>query len=367
MTRASLRAGVGSFGTAFADASGGDRIGRLRFYLGAHVYSSQGDYPFRYTLTSASGMPETGTVRQNDDTLEGNGVLRATLALEGRRTLGLGLIGFAREEGLPGPTNYPAFNARFHTARGLGTLRYESRDDLGPGGRLSAEAFVSAERDRLLDPKGEIQDQGPLFVHETTLSIGTTVHGTRPVGDWGRASALLEARRETYTPDNELDPAESGIPARRLVGVAGAELTLFCHPLDLEVIPSARLEGMEDTVTGHNGQGQPVPAGPAIERFLPTYRLGLVRPLSSTVTLKANIGSITTRLPFWNYTETEVCVSSETRAWSPNRERMPIWRSGSIVPARACRRPAAPRSSGRWRTISSIGCRARMDHRAPRT
>ena len=47
-TRVQARAAVGSFGTTFGDVSGGGRVGRLRFYLGAHVYSSQGDYPFLY-------------------------------------------------------------------------------------------------------------------------------------------------------------------------------------------------------------------------------------------------------------------------------------------------------------------------------
>ncbi len=289
-TRASLRAGIGSFGTAFGDASGGARLGRLRLYLGAHVFSAQGDFPYRYNLTPYNPGTEVDAVRNNNDTLEGNGVLRAALSLGGRRTLGLGLIGFARAEGLPGPTSMLAFHTRFHTGRGLGTLRYESRDDLGPGGRLWAQAFVSLERDRFLDPDGEAQNQGPLFVHQTTLSIGGTVHAMRPIMDWGRASAMLEARRETYTPQNETDPTQSGIPARRLVAVAGAELALFWHRLDLEVVPSARFEGMQDDVTGQDTSGLLVPAGPTITRVLPTYRLGLVRPLAPGVTLKANAG-----------------------------------------------------------------------------
>ena len=188
LPRATARAGVGSFGTAFGDVSGSDRVGRLRLYLGAHVFSSQGDYPLQYN--NAPLNPTTGldSVWQNNDTLDGNGVLRAILELEGRRTLGLSLIGFARAEGLPGTTTNRSFHARFHTARGLGILRYESRDDLGPGGRLSAEAFVSVDRVRLLDPYAEVQNTPDFYFHETTLSIGTTVHATRPLSDWGRAA-----------------------------------------------------------------------------------------------------------------------------------------------------------------------------------
>ncbi|HZL21110.1 MAG TPA: TonB-dependent receptor [Polyangia bacterium] len=290
LTRATLRAGVGSFGTRFADATGGKRLGRLRLYLGAHVFSSDGDYPLNYNLTNFDLANAIDAVRQNNDTLEGNGVLRAGLTLTGRRTLTLGLIGFARAQGLPGPTNNLALHARFHTVRGLGTLRYDSRDDLGPGGRLSAEAFVSVERDRLLDPDGEIENRGPLAVHETTVSTGGRMHAARPFGGWGRAAIVLEGRRETYTPENEINAAAAGIPAHRLVGVAGSELALHVRRLDLEIVPSARVEGMRDVVTGQNGAGQFLPAGPAIDRALPTYRLALVRPLSASATMKANVG-----------------------------------------------------------------------------
>jgi iron complex outermembrane receptor protein len=287
--RVSARAGVGSFGTAFGDVSGSARAGRLRLYLGAHLYSARGDYPVQYLRLNYDPSSAVDTDLPNNDTLDGNGVFRATLSLEGRRTLGLSLIGFARAGGLPGTASNPALHARFHTARGLGILRYESRDDLGPGGRLAAEAFVSVERDRLLDPDAEIQRMADFVFHETTLSMGATAHGSRPLSEWGRAAAILGARRETFTPEDETDAASSGIPARRLVGVAGAELTLFCRRLDLEVIPSARLEAMDDTVTGQDTTGQPVPAS-AVRRLLPTYRLGLVRPLSPVVTFKANVG-----------------------------------------------------------------------------
>jgi outer membrane receptor protein involved in Fe transport len=294
LTRATLRAGVGSFGTRFADATGGQRVGRLRLYLGVHVFSSAGDYPLGYNLTPFNPTNAVDTVRQNNDTLEGNGVLRAGLTLAGRRTLTLGLIGFARAQGLPGPTNNLALHARFHTARGLATLRYDSRDDLGPGGRLSAEAFASVERDRLLDPDAEIENRGPLAVHETTLSMGGRLHAARPLGGWGRAAIVLEGRRETYTPENEMNAADSGVPARRLLGVVGAELGFYVHRWDLEIIPSARVEAMQDVVTGQNGAGQFLPAGPAIDRALPTYRLALVRPLWTTTTttaaVKANLG-----------------------------------------------------------------------------
>jgi outer membrane cobalamin receptor len=291
VTRASVRAGVGSYGTVFADADGGGRVGRLRLYLGTHVLSTRGDYPYRNeNNTAANPADDYDAFRQNNDALEGNGVFRAILALDGRRTLGLGLIAFAREQGLAGSLTLPALHARFHTARGLGYLRYESRDDLGPGGRLSAEAFASVERDRLIDPYGEVEEQGAMATHETTFSVGATAHASRWLDDWAQAALLLEGRRETYTPVDEIDAAASGEPARRLVGVAGAELDLRWRRLDLDVIPSARIEGMQDVVTGQSAAAVPLPAGPAITRRLPTYRLALVRPWSPSATLKGNVG-----------------------------------------------------------------------------
>jgi iron complex outermembrane receptor protein len=289
-TRVQARAAVGSFGTTFGDLSAGGRVGRLRFYLGAHVYSSEGDYPIDYNLTPANPANEVHGRRQNNDALEGNGVLRLALTLSGRRTLSLGAIAFGREQGLPGPLNNLSTTARFHSARGLGYLRYESRDDLGPGGRLSAQAFVSVERDRLIDLAGDIAGRGPMASHATTLSTGATVHATRPLDDWGRASAMLEARRESYTPDDELDPAMSGAPARRMVGVVGGELDLRWRRLDLHLIPSARVELMSDVVSGVDSNGVVLPAAPAVLRALPIYRLGLVRPLNESATFKGNIG-----------------------------------------------------------------------------
>jgi outer membrane receptor protein involved in Fe transport len=296
--RLTARAGVGSFRTLFGDATAGGLLGRLRLYVGAHVLSSRGDYPYRSdNLTPLNPADDYDTTRGNNDSLEGNGVIRAALTLAGRRTLTLGLVGFGREQGLQGPTNGLTIFTRFHTLRGLGTLRYESRDDLGPGGRLSVVAFASVERDRLLDPKGEVWPRGPLIEHATTLSTGALAHASRPVGEWGRFAAVLEARRETYTPENELDPAQSGVPARRLVAVAGGEVDLAIRPLELHLVPSVRTELLRDVVSGESPQEIPLPAAPAVVRLLPIYRLGLLRPLGQggavTASLKANLGRYT--------------------------------------------------------------------------
>ena len=43
-----------------------------------------------------------------------------------------------------------------------------------------------------------------------------------------------------------------GVPRERLVGVAGGELDLWWRRLDLDVIPSARVEAVRDVVTGRD-------------------------------------------------------------------------------------------------------------------
>jgi vitamin B12 transporter len=97
------------------------------------------------------------------------------------------------------------------------------------------------------------------------------------------------ARREAYTPVDEMIPARSGLPGRRLVGVAGLELDAAIRRLDLHLIPSIRGQLLDDVVTGVSPAAMTLPAAPVV-RFLPTARLGLLRPLSPSAALKANVG-----------------------------------------------------------------------------
>src|SRR5207248_1199851 len=156
------------------------------------------DYPYRNdNMTALDPSDDVYGPRKNDDVREADGVARVALTLTGRRTLTAGLVGFARDQGLTSTGGNPTAYARFETARAPATLRYASRDDLGPGGRLSLEAFASEQRDRLDDSRGELGG-GPLLRHEVTRSEGGGAHASRPLGDWARAAAVLEGRHETY-------------------------------------------------------------------------------------------------------------------------------------------------------------------------
>jgi vitamin B12 transporter len=284
------RAGVGSFGASFADAHAGGSVGRLRLYVGVHGLSSAGDFPYvNDSGTTTNAADDRTVLRQNNDVEQADGTLRAAVDLPGRRTLSLGLIAFGRDQGLPGPNLAQTRFVRFETARALAYLRYESRDDLGPGGRLDAQLFFSAERDHFTDP-GELSD-GVWDTHDTTLSTGLTANATRPLADWLRLATVVEARAETFRPVNDGDEMMPvGAPARRLVTVAGAEATFQWRRAGLDLVPSVRVEEMQDVVTGRDARARNEPAAPAVSRTLPIVRLALLRPFGGHVTLKANVG-----------------------------------------------------------------------------
>lgn len=288
------RAGAGSFGSYFGDASAGGRAGPLRLYLGLHALTSTGAFPYLNDMsTPLNPADDVPGRRLNNDVTQGDGALRAAVDLPGRRTLTLGATGFGREQGLADKHSVTAIQStRFSTARGIATLAYESRDDLGAGGRLSARLYASAQRDHYRDPNGELTAATP-ETRDRTLTAGALVTGARPVTDWLRLSVVAAARAETFRAENLSVGSDTpvGAPARRLVGVAGLEAQLLWRWADLEILPSARIEALQDVVTGRDPLLQTVrPPDPPLSRTLPILRLGLVRPLGARVALKANVG-----------------------------------------------------------------------------
>jgi iron complex outermembrane receptor protein len=290
--RASARAGGGSFGTVFGDASVGGGLGPLRLYAGLHGLHTDGNFPYRSDNGTVFDPADDATLlRQNNGLRQLDGVLRAVLDLPGRREIGLGVMGIWREHGLSGQGIFNTLSApSIATARALGYAGYESRDDLGMGSRLRGQLFFSGLRDDFTDPAGAV---GPIpaVTHDTTQSFGSTVMASKAVSSWARATAVTEGRRETFHPVNELDPMPVGVPAERLVGTAGLELDLWWRRIDLEIIPSARMEVVRDTVSGRDLLfARHRPASAPITRALPLARLGLVRPLGPWMALKGNAG-----------------------------------------------------------------------------
>lgn len=286
------RAGAGSFGSYFGDASASGRAGPLRLYLGMHALTSTGAFPYlNDKATPLNPADDAPARRLNNDVTQGDGALRAAVDLSGRRTLTLGVTGFGRAQGITDlHYNVMIQSVRFSTARGIATLAYESRDDLGAGGRLSARLYSSGQRDHYRDPNGELTAATP-ETRDRTLTTGLLLNASRPVAEWLRLAAVGAARAETYRAENLASDTPVGAPARRLVGVAGLEAQFLWRWADLEIIPSARIEALKDVVTGRDPLLQTVrPPDPALTRTLPILRLGLVRPLGGRVALKANVG-----------------------------------------------------------------------------
>jgi iron complex outermembrane receptor protein len=290
---ASARAGVASFGTAFGDLAASGRAGRVRLYAGAHGLATEGHYPLVFdNATPTNPADDIATVRTNNDVEQLDGVVRAVADLPGRRTLGLGIIGFGRNQGLPGSNGRVSTRfVRSGTTRALAYARYDSRDDLGPGGRLTALLYAAALREVLRDPDGELNEP-PTSTRDTTLSGGARADASAPLAWWARLAAVAEARAESFQPvDQAAATPAVGVPARRLSLVGGVETDLWLRPIDLHLVPSARLEVARDVVAGRDPLlGTPRPADAPITRALPVLRLALVRPFGEAVTVKANLG-----------------------------------------------------------------------------
>jgi iron complex outermembrane receptor protein len=288
--RFTLRAGAGSFATRFGDATASGSTGRLHVYAGVHAIVADGFDYHNDMGTVANPSDDSNTFRLNNHLAQVDGAFRAAIDLRGRRQLGLGMIAFTRDHGLPGAGTLQPTQAQFDTARGIAYASYDSRDDLGAGGHLHAQLFASAQRDRFIDPNGEI-GAIPARTDDTTLSAGATASASRPFADWVRVAAMAEARRETFQPVNHLEATPVGVPAERLVGAGGVETDFWWRRIDLDVVPSARVEVVRDLVTGRDALFQlQRPASAPIVHTLPIARLGLARPLGSHAALKANAG-----------------------------------------------------------------------------
>lgn len=286
-TQASARAGLGSFRTMSSDLTAGGSLGRLRLYAGVHLLRAVGDFPDAPPLVSGGYQP---SARENTDLAQLDGVVRAVLPLTGRREVRAGYIGLGRDQGLPAQNIFRS-NARATARRDLAHVDYESRDDLGASSHLRTALFASYTRDEFRDPDHQIVGV-PTATRDVTRLVGLTAIADKALFDWSRLTAMVEGRAEDYRPHNQLDPAATaGYPARRMVASGGLELDLHSEQLDLDVIPSLRLEGSRDVRTGRDPTfGTELPPTDPIARLLPVMRLGLLRPLGGGVSARANVG-----------------------------------------------------------------------------
>jgi vitamin B12 transporter len=83
----------------------------------------------------------------------------------------------------------------------------------------------------------------------------------------------------------------AGYPASRQVATAGLEIDGWLSPLDLHVIPSARVEGARDIRAGRDPTfGNYLPASAPTDHLWPVLRLGILRALGASWQVRANAG-----------------------------------------------------------------------------
>ncbi|RKH54623.1 TonB-dependent receptor [Corallococcus llansteffanensis] len=292
----SLDVGGGSFGTWSAGAAGSAVMKPVRLYGGVHVMGARGDFGyFSDNGTAFDPSDDRNVQRQNNDFRQVDGLVRGVLTLSRRREVRASLSLFARNQGVPGLGIYDTRESDLSTLRLLGSASYESREDLGPGGRLRAQFYTLLTEQRFRDPLGEVAPI-PTSSRDTTTTLGSTLRASQPFGPRLRFTGLLDGRYESSKPRDLLEGRASGTPSSRLFGAAGIEANVWFPSLKLDVMPSARLEVARDVVSGRDPFGQPVPEQPPITRTFPVLRLALIARPSEQLAMRANLGRYA-RLP----------------------------------------------------------------------
>jgi iron complex outermembrane receptor protein len=270
---------------------------RLRLYAGAHLLSTAGNFWFTSDGGTVFDTSHDHEVRRaNNAALQADGSSRAVLAIDGGRTLTAAALVFFRDQGLPGYGSVrQTVDTALTTLRVIGSTTYESRRDLGAGGRLRAQLYYLHEQQRYRDPRGEISS-APAATNDRTGTVGFNARLARPFLPWLRGAAVAEARYQLFRSyDGRARPAQ-GAPSSRSFVAAGVEAELRWSRLRLDVLPSLRLEVARDARAGRSDFAAQLPAGAPRTEVVPVARLALVEHVGGAVTLRANVGRYS-RLP----------------------------------------------------------------------
>jgi iron complex outermembrane receptor protein len=290
-TGGSVEVGAGSFDTESVGASGSLVSDKVRLYAGVHYLNSVGNFFF----TSDNGLPfdksQDHTVeRTNNAVSQVDGVLRLVVPLGNERELQVSALAFNCAQGLPGFGSIrQTHDTTLGTLRLDGSVLYDSRADLGLGGRLQVQAYTLYGDLRFRDPLAEISIV-PQDTNDTTWDAGATVRLVRSVLPWLRLSGVLELREEVFLPyDADAHPAY-GATSTRTFGGAGAEADAWWEAARLHVIPSLRVEGIDDERSGRNFSQQELRTTTHVSQVAPTGRLALVEQVTDRVSVRANGG-----------------------------------------------------------------------------
>lgn len=294
--RLTAELGGGSFATVVGGATAAFVLPGLRLYAGLHASSARNDFPYPSDNgTTLDHSDDRMLSRRNAAMGQLDGVLRAAVVLPGARELKFGLLGFARNQGVPGPGLFATTQAALGTGRGLAYAAYEGPGDLGAGSAVRVRLFGAANRQRFHDPIAEIGIR-PSLTDDVTVTAGLTANVARPLGDGLELGTLLEARTESFLPTDAAESTPAGVPASRQVGALGAELRWEPPGVGLTLLPSLRAELARDVTTGRDPRAGALGPSEPIVRLLPVARLGALYRLGRGLALRANGGRYA-RLP----------------------------------------------------------------------
>ncbi len=295
-TGAAVHTGAGSFGTYFGGGELAWVTKRLSVVTRASLFGSRADYPYRTDNGTLFVPGDDQTVRRQNNRLDQiDASARATLTLPARRTVALSLAALDRDQGLPARGTVRSFEARLARRRAYASLSYQGMDDLGTGGRVRALLFGLGAQQRFVDPRGEIVFGGPAQTRDRSLAFGTNVTATWPIVSALHLAGLLDARRESFSPHDELKPTRRP-PGSRAFVAGGLSGTLFIDAARLEVTATARAEAARDEISSAGLFAGTPGRQRRTDELLPVYRVGLVARPHEVIRLRANAGSYA-RLP----------------------------------------------------------------------
>lgn len=290
-TYATARVGSGSFGTYFAGGRAGWASPRVRLVGSLHHLGSTGDFTFpsdNGTLWDLSD--DRMAERQNNQLRQTDGLARTAVRLPGRRELFATASLLVRRQGLPTRGIFDSHQASLGHQRTVGSIGYDGREDLGPGGRLRALGYLTWTEDALHDPLSEVS-LTPTATRDRTTAAGLTAMASRTLAGWLKLSGLLDGRYERFVPFDRIEEnAPTARPGTRLSGALGAESHALVSRASLDVIPSVRIELARDEILDRDLFGRYAEDARPADFHLVLPRLALAQRPCRLVTLRGNIG-----------------------------------------------------------------------------
>ena len=294
--RVELESGGGSFGTYYGGGRASWNSGRWHVYSGAHLLTTDGDFPYVDTQgTTLNSADDQATRRRNNDLHQVDGTAKAVLDLTGDRRVTASLILFDRDQGLPGMESIANPSARLGITRATGILAFESNHERGLFGRLRATAYGNYDLTHFADLAHQI-NASPTDARDQTLTAGATLDWRRLTRPWLILSGVFDARIDRFRPSDSIGPVVSGAPATRIFAASGIESDFWIQPVTLDIIASFRIEAAREDTSGRNLFGQFQATSDEVTHVLPIPRLSLVKELGPWLALRANGGRYA-RLP----------------------------------------------------------------------